>query len=168
MGPPPGQPYPGLIRPGTPGPVPSGSIPPGMPSRQTTPTPVATGVPPAGSVGPGPNAPITPGAPIQPQQQQPGQQQPLGPYPQPYGPPGQAPNQQPRQPSFGTLLNFYKILCSTNVIIAPAVTVIKKFLNDWPFLSCHCFVQILMVFTGHLMVRRFQVGILPAGSVQVG
>jgi len=101
LGPPPGQPYPGLIRPGTPGPVPSGSIPPGMPSRQTTPTPVATGVPPAGSVGPGPNAPITPGAPIQPQQQQPGQQQPLGPYPQPYGPPGQAPNQQPRQPSFG-------------------------------------------------------------------
>lgn len=103
LGPPPGQPpYPGLIRPGTPGPVPPGSVPPGMPSRQTTPTPVASGAPPVGpsSVGPGSSAPPnTPGAPIQPQ----GQQQPLGPYPQPpYGPPGQPPNQQPRQASFGT------------------------------------------------------------------
>lgn len=91
LGPPAGQPYPGIIRPGTPGPTPSG-----MPARQSTPTP--TGMNPAvgsvsgGVVGPNPNAPPTPGAPIQ-------QQQP-GPYP-PYGPPGQAPNQQPRQPSFG-------------------------------------------------------------------
>ena len=91
MGPPAGQPYPGLIRPGTPGPTPSG-----MPPRQSTPTPTGLNPPVVGVsgavVGPNSNAPPAPGAPIQ---QQPGP----GPYPPYGGPPGQ-PN-QPRQPSFG-------------------------------------------------------------------
>lgn len=102
LGPPAGQPYPGLIRPGTPGPPPSG-----MPPRQSTPTPTSMN-PPAGSVsgvsggvtGPSPSAPPTAGAPIQ-------QQQP-GPYP-PYGPPGTALNQQPRQPSFGNQTRLFGV-----------------------------------------------------------
>lgn len=88
-----------MVRPGTPVPAP-----PGMPSRQSTPTPLvptpSSGI---GASNSGVSAP--PPVPAGQQQQQ------LAPYPN-YGPPGQAPNQQPR-PSYG-MMSFYSLM---NLII---------------------------------------------------